>query len=225
MKILGIDTSSSNLSLAILGDKDEVFERNIEAGRRLSSIIIESITDIIKKKKMSLDSLDAFAVGLGPGSFTGLRIGIATVKGLALATSKPIIAIPSLDILASSVSENEYQICPIIDAKRQKVYSSIYKTKNNNLVRKNDYLLVDIEKLLKKIKNKTIFLGDGINIYKKIIKDKLGKKAKFIDEESWFPRAGNLVLMAKEKYQKKKFDNSDKLVPLYLYPKECQIRK
>lgn len=225
MKILGIDTSSNNLSLAILGNQNEIVEENIDSQKRLSSIILSSIKDILKKKEIALDSLNAFAIGLGPGSFTGLRIGTATVKGLAVGSHKPVIGISSLDILARSVSGGGYQVCPVVDAKRQKVYSCIYKIRNNHMVRTSKYLLIDIRDLLKKIKNKTIFLGDGIGIYKEVITKKLGKKAIFADERFWFPSAGNLVILARERFLNREFDDIDKLTPVYLYPKECQVRR
>ncbi|MFH1655457.1 MAG: tRNA (adenosine(37)-N6)-threonylcarbamoyltransferase complex dimerization subunit type 1 TsaB [Candidatus Omnitrophota bacterium] len=225
MKILGIDTSSNNLSIAVSDDKNEIFEHNLDSGRNLSSLIIPAINDMLKCSRISLDSLDAFAVGLGPGSFTGLRIGVATIKGLSFGTSKPVIGIPSLDILARNVIDGDINICPLLDAKRNMVYSCIYENKNKYLKKRSDYLLIEIKDLIKRIKDKTIFLGDGLNIYKDFIKNKLGKKASFADDKHWIPRAGNLVILASERIKEKRFDNPDKITPLYLYPKECQIKK
>jgi tRNA threonylcarbamoyl adenosine modification protein YeaZ len=225
MRILGFDTSTRNLSIAILDDKNELLECNIDAEKRLSSLIISAINNILNKKKISLDSLDAFAVGLGPGSFTGLRIGIATVKGLALVTSKPVIGISSLDVLASSIFTNHYNICSIVDAKRGRVYACIYKIKNNHLTRISNYLLIEIRDLLLKIKSKTIFVGDGINAFRDFITKRFAKKVIFVDKEFWFPSARRLLMLAMERFKNNKFDNPDRLTPLYLYPKECQIKK
>ncbi|MBM3251655.1 MAG: tRNA (adenosine(37)-N6)-threonylcarbamoyltransferase complex dimerization subunit type 1 TsaB [Candidatus Omnitrophica bacterium] len=225
MKILAIDTSSNNLSIAISDDKGRVFEKNIYSEKKLSSLIIPSINLMLKKTKTSLRSLDALAVGLGPGSFTGLRIGVATIKALALGAAKPVIGIPSLDILARNVKADNLQICPLLDAKRDRVYTCFYQNRNKHFKKLNDYLLIEIKDFFKKIKTRTVFLGDGLNIYKDLIKDKLGRKAYFAEDKLWRVRAGNLVILAKERIKNKKFDNPDKIVPLYLYPKECQIKK
>jgi tRNA threonylcarbamoyladenosine biosynthesis protein TsaB len=225
MKILAIDTSSSNLSIAVCDDNGRIFEKNIDAERKLSSVIIPAINGMLKKSEFSLDSIDLFAVGLGPGSFTGLRIGVATIKALALGTAKPLIGIPSLDILAKNVNHSNIQICPLLDAKRGMVYSCIYQNKNKHFKKLNGYLLIEIKDLLKKIKTKTIFLGDGLDIYKSSIENKLGKKAYFADDKYWRINAKNLIVLAREQAMSGKNDNPDKIAPLYLYPKECQIKK
>ncbi len=222
MRILGFDTSSNNLSLAILNN-NKIAEENIHSERRLSSLIIPSIAKILKKTKLSLDTLDGFAVGLGPGSFTGLRVGISTVKGLAMVCKKPIIGISTLDILAANIPIKNMQICTIIDAKRNNVYYCLYK--NNSRLRKlASYGLIDINQLIKKIKEDTIFTGDGLSIFEQLIKDTLGKRAFMAERQDWVPSAKNLVILAKERFESRKFDDPDKLAPLYLYPKECQIK-
>ena len=225
MKILGIDTSTSNLSLAVLNDSDEIIEKDIYCERKLSSLLIPEINNILKRAKINLESLDAFSVGLGPGSFTGLRIGLAAIKAFALVTSRPVIGVSSLDILARNSSDTNQSVCAIIDAKRDKVYSCIYENKNGGFKKKTDYLLIEVKDLIKKIKKPTLFVGDAVAVYAKLIKTKLGKKARFSDEKHWFPRAADLIILAQEKIKEKKFDNPDKLVPLYLYPKECQIKR
>lgn len=223
MKILGFDSSSNNLSIAIL-DNGKIAEENIYSEKRLSSLIVPSIAKILKRRKLSLSSLDAFAVGLGPGSFTGLRVGLSTIKGLALACAKPVIGIPTLDILAANISIKNLQICPIIDAKRNNVYSCFYKNNKGFLKKINSYTLIDINNLLKRIREDTVFLGDGLNVFKRLIKDKLGSRAIFAEEKYWFPNAKSLVILAQKRFKLRKFGNPDKLIPLYLYPKECQIK-
>ncbi|MBM3252476.1 MAG: tRNA (adenosine(37)-N6)-threonylcarbamoyltransferase complex dimerization subunit type 1 TsaB [Candidatus Omnitrophica bacterium] len=223
MRILGFDTSSGSFSIAIL-DNDKITEESFNCEKKLSSLIISSIERILKRKKVSLESIDAFAVGLGPGSFTGLRVGISTVKGLAMACAKPVIGISTLDILAANITRENRQICTIIDAKRNSVYYCFYRNNNEHLRKIGSYGLIDIGELIKKIKEDTVFTGDGLDIFGQLIKDKLGKKAIIAERRNWIPKARNLVVMAKERLKSGKFDNPDKLVPLYLYPKECQIK-
>jgi len=117
MKLLNIDTSTKNLSLAVFDGKKIVRHRNIILNKVLSNKIVPSIERILSDSKIELDQLDGFAVGLGPGSFTSLRIGLSTVKALAFATQKPVVGIPSLDIIAQGCSSGG-TICVVVDAKR-----------------------------------------------------------------------------------------------------------
>jgi len=225
MNILGIDTSTSNLSVAVLDGSGLIAEYSKYLDRQTSQLLLPTIKKMLRKAQLSLDSIDTFAVGLGPGSFTGLRIGVSAIKGLSFACSKPIVGIPTLDVLALNVFPNQHQICPIVDARQNKVYVCLYKTENNKLKKQTNYLLTDIDSLLKKIKKTTVFLGDGLDIYQKIIKKTIGKRAIFADKNFWYPRAGNLALLAKKCYNTQKKIDPKKIVPLYLYPKECQIKK
>ncbi|MFC1594542.1 tRNA (adenosine(37)-N6)-threonylcarbamoyltransferase complex dimerization subunit type 1 TsaB [Candidatus Omnitrophota bacterium] len=225
MKILGIDTSTSTTSLAVSDDGSVIAEYNKQLPRQTSRILIPSMRDALKKANCALETIDAFAVGLGPGSFTGLRIGVSAVKGLSFATEKPIIGISSLDIIAQNMVSTDCFVCPVLDARRNMVYASIYKLANGIQKRISDYMLIDIATLMKKIKQSTIFLGDGAVLYRNDIVRKKGKKARFADDVAWYPRASNLVLMAEKRYNKLKRSDPKKIVPLYLFPKECQISK
>ncbi|MEW6170498.1 MAG: tRNA (adenosine(37)-N6)-threonylcarbamoyltransferase complex dimerization subunit type 1 TsaB, partial [Candidatus Omnitrophota bacterium] len=197
-----------------------VLEYNIDKGLRHSDLLIPTIKKIILKSKISLQKLDALAVGLGPGSFTGLRIGVATIKGLSLSLNKPVIGVGSLDIIAKNLNSYEKLICPIIDAKRNLIYTSLYRDNK----RIWPYTLISIDRLLAKIKKPTIFLGDALAIYQEKIKKHFGPNAIFAKNNFWYPKASNLLYLAKEKLKKKEFINLTNLKPLYLFPKECQIK-
>lgn len=225
MKLLSIDTSTRNLSLAVSKDEKILAFQNVKLDKILSSSIIPRIQGILEKGKISLKALDGFAVGLGPGSFTSLRIGLATIKGLAFATQKPVVGISSLDILAMNVAENDVQICTVCDAKRQLVYSSLYQKKGSVLKRSGPYLLASIDDVLDGIQGKTLFIGDGIPLYREAILKK--KQVKLVDEKKWSPQARQLAGLALKRFRAKKFkgDNVNKLAPMYLYPEDCQVRR
>ncbi len=218
MKILAIDTSSKFLSIALGNGKDIIKEENYLLDRRHSSLLVPKIKEMLEGLDLSINKIDAFVVGLGPGSFTGLRIGVSAIKGLGLALKKPCIGVASIDAIAMNAGSG--MIIPIIDAKRENVYSAIYEKKNGRVVRKTDYLLIKVDKLLKKVKKDAIFLGDGISIYK----DKIGRGI-FLEEEYWYPKAGNLIKLALPKIKRIKKCNLAKLEPIYLYPKDCQVKK
>src|SRR3989338_3422719 len=135
MNILAFDTSSKHFSLAVAKDGKTLHSRSIFLKKVLSGSIMPAILGILKKAGLTLAKLDGFAVGLGPGSFTSLRVGLSTVKGLAYALKKPVVGIPSLDVLALNVKEDG-QICVVCDAKRNMVYACLYQKKGKELKRK-----------------------------------------------------------------------------------------
>lgn len=228
MKFLGIDTSTKNLIIVIFRDEDILYERNIEVGQGLSEVLLSEISLSLKSANIGIDELKGFAVGIGPGSFTGMRIGLSAVKAFCLALSKPVVGIPSLDILADNIqflSSKSKLICPIIDARRNLLYTCLYEKRNRGLKRKSRYLLISIEELIKRINKKTLFLGDGLALYKNELKRILGIKSEFAHLSLWYPKAVNLAKLGWEKIKKREFTDPRRLLPLYLYPKECQIRK
>ncbi|MFH1854459.1 MAG: tRNA (adenosine(37)-N6)-threonylcarbamoyltransferase complex dimerization subunit type 1 TsaB [Candidatus Omnitrophota bacterium] len=224
MKILGIDTSSRVLSIAFSRDGNVIIEENSALEKTHASFLIPKIEGLLKKARVSVKAIDGFIVGLGPGSFTGLRIGVSTVKGFGIATDKQCIGVSSLDSMAFGIDgDKDRTIVPIIDAKRGQVYSAIYSKEKTKLIKKTGYLLLGIDKLMKKIKGPAVFLGDGINLYREDI-EKLNKKSIFLEEEYWYPRAGNLIRLGIKKIKKGKKSDLGKLQPIYLYPKDCQVK-
>ena len=224
MKLLCMDTSTRVLSLAVSQDDRILKSRHVSLDGFLSSSIIPSIQKILKDARVKLEDLDGFAVGLGPGSFTSLRVGLATIKGLSFATGKPVVGIPSLDILAMSApGARDCLICPIMDARRNMVYACLYEKKGKILKRKSPYLLTlvaDLSKYLKK-DQKIFFVGDAVTF----VKEKKGVK-NFIFADSKFnsPQAQFLVPLVLERFRKKTYDESEKIVPLYLYSQDCQVQ-
>lgn len=224
MKILAIDSSSRFFSAAISEDKKLISERNIELERRLFEELIGTIKDLLIKTGITLKEIDAFCVGLGPGSFTGLRIGVSTMKGLAFSLKIPLLGVSSLDALAYNAKGFRGLICPIIDAKRENLYSCLYEYNKDRLVKKSGYLLIDLKSLIKKINKPAVFLGDGINLYKKQISQEI-KEALFLPSDFWYPKASIIARLGLEKLARAKNFDSARIRPLYLYPKECQIVK
>lgn len=246
MKILAIDTSTKYISLAI-AEKDKIvssFNRDLE--QRHCARLIPEIDRFLKKAKLKLRDIDFIAFSKGPGSFTALRIGAATVKGIALATRIKIVGVPTLDVLAQGrflrQSENCPQmtknkkgtllrlasepslIVPVVDARRGNVYASVYSFKNGKLRRYMKYSVLPAAELLKKVKGDAVFLGDGLIPYGKEIKDNFKFKAEFADEREWYPKAATVARMGYELIRKKKFEDPDSFVPMYVYPKDVQVR-
>jgi len=231
MKLLAVETSTRNFSLAVLSGDKVIRQRNKTVDRILSSAIIPAIKDILSESGLTLQGIDGFAVGLGPGSFTSLRVGLSTVKALAYATGKPIVGIPSLDVLAMNDGTGDTKsICALHDARRGMVYACLYEKKEDVVRKTGDYQLTTVGELLKSIKGKTLFLGDGIRLFRQEIEDYHVRHRSqltpvFAKEKDWYPHARHLVWLARERFQKGKFDRLDRLVPLYLYEADCQVQR
>ena len=166
MKILAIDTSTKRLGLAVAGPKGIISEMNLDIGPQHSALLIPSIEKMLREMKSSLADIGGFAISIGPGSFTGLRIGVTTVKGLAMATGKPVVSVPSLDSIAANISDETSYICPIVDAKKGNVYAALYTSHRGSIRRRTGYMLKPMQSVLRTIRNKTVFIGDAIPIYK-----------------------------------------------------------
>lgn len=225
MKVLAADTSTEMLSLAIAEGEKLIANVDSLLGRKLSSHLVPMIDEMLRASNMELGEIGGFIVGLGPGSFTGLRVGITTMKGLAFAMGKPIVGVPTLDIIAHNAICSTQLICPILDAKKQQVYASIYQSNNGELRRISPYLLVTVDRLLEKIESSTLFIGDGIALYHKEITRTLGKRAQLGSKSLWFPKATVMARLGIERLKKGERDDLNNLVPMYLYSKECSIKK
>jgi len=232
MYILSLETSTKIFSLAIAQNEKVLRYRNVKTERILESSMIKAIDKLLNSCDLNLDKIDALAVGLGPGSFTSLRVGLSTVKAFALAADTKVIGVGSLDVIASGVRHQEAdEICVLVDARRGKVYTAIY---DSNLSRTTDYLLTTIDEILKKVKGKTLFVGDGLGLYREHIenayRDHSQKKltqcgAIFSDEKFWFPHSKELVKLALRKLRNKEFEDPERIVPIYLYPEDCQVSR
>jgi tRNA threonylcarbamoyladenosine biosynthesis protein TsaB len=229
MKVLSLETSAKQFSLAISDGGKVLKSCKMVLDKVLSDSIVPAIEKILKDSKLPLAQIDALVVGLGPGSFTSLRVGLSTVKGLAFAADKPVIGIPSLDAVALNVGETPSQICVIADAKRNMVYAALYENKKGSLKRKSEYLLTPLTDLLGRIEADTVFVGDAVKLYQPQLEAYFSNKNKlkidFAPESQAHPDAKGLIVLAQDDLKKKKFANIDKLVPLYLYPEDCQVQK
>ncbi len=228
MKILSLETSTKTFSLAVSDHQKILASRHFKLTKVLSSSIIPAINGILKKSRLALKDLDGFAIGLGPGSFTSLRVGLSTVKGLSFATGKPIVGISSLDVLAMNApSTVGASICVACDARRNLVYSCFYRRSKNGLERTSEYFLAEIDEILNKIKGTAFFVGDGVGLYKEkiVARGQQSSRNLLAQEKDWYPHARYLAELATPRFVKKEFDSVDEIVPLYLYPEDCQIQK
>lgn len=167
MKILSIDSATESASCAVIDDDKLLGEITFNYKKQHSAILMPMIDTLLKNTELTLSDIDGFAISKGPGSFTGLRIGMATIKGFAQATKKPLICVSTLDALAYNLAYTPGIICPILDALRGNVYTALYKFEGESLVQISDYMVISIDELIELIDNKPVtFIGDGIFKFK-----------------------------------------------------------
>ena len=221
MYFVSFETSSKIFSLAVNKDEKVLRYRNLKAALVLEDSILPALDKILDSAGIKFDQIDGFAIALGPGSFTSLRVGLATVKAFAMSTGKPVVGIPTLDIVARGVDfKGCDEICVINDARREKVYACFYGPEG----RKSDYLLSSLNDVLNKTHGKTLFVGDALKLYRKDI-EKACQKCLFADEKWWYPQARVMAGLAYERFRSKKYDDAAGLQPLYLYPQDCQVSR
>ncbi len=232
MKILAIDTSSSYLSLAISDGDRLIHEINKDLKKRdHAKLLIPELKSMLEKVNFKLNDIDVFCVGLGPGSFTGLRIALSSIKGLNLAYNKKILGISSMDAIAYNINNKNNIIVCIRDARKKKVYGCLYK-RDNELIRLTDYLLLTFDKfcdLVKKVARRenreVIFTADGVKSFKNDIL-KIMPDSSFAKKKYWHPYARNLAELSLEMIKNNKpLSSIDEIEPLYLHSHYANITK
>jgi len=222
MKIIAFDTTTKLLSLGFY-DGSRLAEFCLEAGKLHSSLLSETIKRALNALDWDISDVDYFACGIGPGSFTGVRIGLACVKGLAWSLHKPVVGIPSLDILAQNVDKDGI-ITAAIDAKRNLVYCCLYKRKDNTLKRISDYMLLSVEDFIKKIPARSVIVGDAVHLYKKELLLS-AKRLIITDKDYWRLWPRNMISLCLDKIKRGQVTDAFTVTPIYLYTQECQIRE
>ncbi len=176
MKILGIDSSGLVASVAVVEDDLMLAEYTVNYKKTHSQTLLPMLDEIVRMTELDLKTIDAIAVAAGPGSFTGLRIGSATAKGLGLALEKPLISVPTVEGLAYNLCGTDKIVCPLMDARRNQVYTGIYEFDRNQLITVEDQMAVSIENIIKRLNflgREVIFLGDGVPVFKNVLEEKL----------------------------------------------------
>ncbi len=181
MRVLGIDTSTTFGSIGLIEEGRVVAECLLDAPITHSERLLTAIEGILQQSRRAVWEVDGWAVSLGPGSFTGLRIGLSTAKGLAYATGKPILGIPTLDALASQVGPTPYLVCPMLDARKKEVYTALYRyDESDKLCRLSAYQAVKPKALVADMDEKTIFLGEGARTYRRELQEGMSLRAIFL---------------------------------------------
>jgi len=224
MKILAIETATIAGSVAICDDSSGLMgEVKINVKIAHAERLMPSIKWLLDSSRVTIEEIDAFAISIGPGSFTGLRIGLSTVKGFAFATNKPVVSVPTLDAFARTVPFSAYQICPLLDARKDEVFAGLYRWADNNIIKVMPERAISPGDLLKEISDKTVFIGDGIIRYGDMIRDMCGDNAIFPPPSIMSPSAATVGEIAFEKIKQGDLADPVSLTPFYIRKSEAAL--
>ncbi|MBI4746763.1 MAG: tRNA (adenosine(37)-N6)-threonylcarbamoyltransferase complex dimerization subunit type 1 TsaB [Deltaproteobacteria bacterium] len=224
MLVIAIETATMAGSIAIVDDARVISEITLNIRATHSEKLMPAIDRLLGDSGLAIDDMDGVAVSIGPGSFTGLRIGLSAAKGLSYASGKPLIGIPTLDALALNMTFSSYLICPIQDARKGEVYTALYGPGDNSPGKISDDIAVNPDALEGMITEKTVFLGDGVNRYRDLLMAKLGGLYYEAPLPLQLPRASNVALLALNRLEKGDTDDPFTMIPRYIRKSEAEIR-
>lgn len=221
MKLLAIDSSGLVASVAVIEEETLVAEYTMNYKKTHSQTLLPMLEEIKKSIDLDLNSIDAIAVAAGPGSFTGLRIGSATAKGLGLALNKPLISVPTVDALAYNLYDTDEStvICPIMDARRKQVYTGMYCFSNHQMQVIKEQDAVALEELIEELnqmERPVIFLGDAVPVYKGLIQEKCQVPYSFAPAHLSRQRAGAVGMLGSLYFKEGKTESAAEHKPEYL---------
>lgn len=224
MKVLGIDTSTNVAAIAVIDEERVIGEYSLSKDMSHSEKLMPMIKEVLDNVDIRIEEIDLFAVGVGPGSFTGLRIGAATMKSFAHLFNKPLVGVSTLEALAYNMNLNSSIIMPMLDARRDRIYTSLYKFNGLEIEEIEGSQILEIEDMEEKLKGyKDIIVnGEGSLVYKEEIEASLGEKVKFASLGQNVPRAVSICEVALKKFHKGEIDDMYSITPDYIRPSQAE---
>ena len=224
MKIIAIDSSGLVASVAVLEDGIITAEYTTNYKKTHSQTLLPMLDEVKRMIDLDIESVDAIAVAAGPGSYTGLRIGAATAKGIAYSLGKPIIPVTTLEGLAFNMWGSDAIICPLMDARRKQVYAGIYEFKDSltTVFEGQALLLTEIIDKINELGRKVVFLGDGTAVYKKDLEELVKVPYEIAPAHRNFQSAASVATLGAIYYEQGKFIKSEDFEPVYLRKSQAE---
>ena len=224
MKLLGIETSSSLFSVAVSDGPVVLDYRQADGQGSASTLLTDWVEAMLKKTGIPLSGLAGFAVSIGPGSFTGLRIGVMTVKTLAWSCKKPVLPVSSLEVIAHNLEKSPQPVVPFLDARKGNVYMACFiPDGRGGLQRSGPDELLRPEEALKRFPEPAVLVGDGVKKYADLLRSAAPAGTDFADPAQGIPRADVLCRLAGSQWPNGLMDDPHRLVPQYLYSQESDV--
>ncbi len=227
MIVLASDTSTKNAHFALLESGTVRVEIVVATEKKHGETIMAAIEGLLSMAGRRIEEVGLFVTTVGPGSFTGIRVGVSALKGLAFALEKPLIGVSTLETLAMNVTEPSVTVCPMIDAKRDEVYTALYRYNGEANVpeKTGDERAIAPADFLEELEGDTIFLGDGAVRYESLIRKILPKGAFYASSCQNDIKAGSAGLLGIHKYGKGDFIDAALLKPRYLRPSYAEMKR
>lgn len=224
MKVLGIDTSTKVATIGIIDEEELIGEYSLSKDMSHSEKLMPMVKEVLENIDLKIGDIDLYTVGLGPGSFTGLRIGAATIKSFAHLFNKPIIGVSTLESLAYNLYLSKATIMPMLDARRDRVYTALYTFQGSDIREIEASQILEIKDIGEKLKEyeNIIVNGPGSSVYREEIKKALGDKVQFASSGQNISRAVSICELALEKYRKGQRDDFFTLTPDYIRPSQAE---
>ncbi|MDQ7786102.1 MAG: tRNA (adenosine(37)-N6)-threonylcarbamoyltransferase complex dimerization subunit type 1 TsaB [Thermodesulfovibrionales bacterium] len=242
MKFLALETSTLLGGIAIADESEGLIaESRLSIRTTFSERLMTEIDHVMKQAGIALENIDVFAVSIGPGSFTGLRIGLSTTKGFAFATGRPVVSVPSLEAFAWNFPYCCYPVCTLLDARKKQVYAAVFLWNEDGFIRIIEEVPISIQKLMENLASlslplnvggerglsgkKILFAGEGAILYRDQITDSMRDRAVFAPPEKMVPSPANVALLGMKKASRGEFSDPISLVPLYIRRSEAENKK
>jgi tRNA threonylcarbamoyladenosine biosynthesis protein TsaB len=230
MKLLAIETSTMLGGVAISDDaKGLIAEVRLNVKSTHSERLMMETDHILRQSGLTIDDMEAFAVAEGPGSFTGLRIGISTAKGFSFATGKPVVAVRTLEGLAMNFPFCRYPVCTLLDARKKEVYGALFRWEGTGFVRVLDERSSGLSEMMREVAaaepGEVLFAGEGALVYRESIAEAAGTKARFAPSEKNIPSPANIAMLGMQKALAGRFADPRGLVPFYARRSEAEIKR
>lgn len=223
MRILAVDTSTRSCSVAVVDGNDLLAEVTSGNGQTHSRHLMAMIDSALGLAGLNLSMTDGLAFTSGPGSFTGLRIGISTILGLSAATRKPIAGISGLDALAMQAATPDMTICPLIDGRRNEVYCARYRWVNGELVKEVAEQVLSPELAITGLNSPVLFAGNGAQLYQALIRDRMGYAARFAPNCQNTLRASTVAWISMKRFEIGDVDDIYRFKPMYIRRPDAKI--
>ena len=223
MKILALDTATDSCSVAATDDGRVAAELTIRKNQTHSKHLMEMVHSVLQIAGFGAADLDGLAVTIGPGSFTGLRIGISTIKGLAHALGKPVVGVSTLQALARQCSQTSSLICPMLDARKGEVYAATYRFNADQLVQKTKARAMIPEAVAEDIKSPCLFIGTGARLYRQSIGAVVGDLARFVSAGQNMIRASSVAFLSMPRFEANDTDPIADLIPQYIRKSDAEL--
>lgn len=223
MKILAVETSTLLGGVAVMDGDALVAESRINMKATHSERLLQEIEHLLVRCGLSAADIDVFGMAIGPGSFTGLRVGLSTVKGLVYAADKRLVTVSTLEAFAWNTPFSLYPVCTLLDARKKEVYAAIFRWDRGRFVRVLEEQSINVDALIAQILCTTLFLGEGALRYREQIESRLGERALYGPPQAMIPSASHVAYLCLKKAEAGIFEDPVSLVPRYFRKAEAEM--